>query len=75
MDKQLVKQFFDQTNLRDDVFKYIKGTLDEMLLADGYAGEDTKGYKHAADLLIKVQQKMLREFSIKQEANRPPRQL
>ena len=75
MDKQLVKQFFDQTNMRNEVFTYIKLALDEMLLKDGYSGEDTKGYKHANDLLIKVQQKMLNDFTVKDTRPKPPRQL
>ena len=75
MDKQLVKQFFDQTTMCNEVFTYIKLTLDEMLLKDGYAGEETKGYKHTNDLLIKVQQKMLNDFTVKDTRPKPPRQL
>lgn len=71
MDKQLLKRFYEDENMRVEVFRFVKQELDALALIKVYKGEDTKAFKEAKDTMIRVEQKLIAEFE--QKAPKQPK--
>lgn len=67
MNKQLLKQFFDQETMRIEVYKFFKSELDKMALDRVYKGADIAGIKEAKDVLIEVEKALQKEFIVAQK--------
>lgn len=66
MNNKLLKQFFDQEQMRIEVYKFFKHTLDEIALERVYKGEDTQGVKDAKEVLVRVERELQKAFVVKQ---------
>lgn len=65
MDTTLLKQFHDQEHMRNEVFKFLKTSLDKQALAMVIKGIDTTNLNVAYKALASAEQELVNEFSIK----------
>jgi formylmethanofuran dehydrogenase subunit C len=65
MDKELLKQFFQQEHVRIEVYKFMKQTLDEIALERIYKGEEVGGIKDAKEVLVRAETKLQNMFAVR----------
>lgn len=73
MNKELLKQFYQQEQVRDEVFAYLGATLDQLALAKLHKGEPVTGIKEAIDCLKKAESSLTVMFHEKQQTKDPRR--
>lgn len=62
MDKELLKQFYQQEHMRVEVYKFFKKVLDDIALERVYKGESTEGIKDAKQVLIRAEAELQTMF-------------
>jgi formylmethanofuran dehydrogenase subunit C len=65
MDKELLKQFFQQEHVRIEVYKFMKQTLDEIALERIYNGQEVGGIKDAKEVLVRAETKLQNMFAVR----------
>lgn len=71
----LLKRFYDEKNMREEVFTFIRSTLDEVSLQMVKTNEDTKNLSKAYTALDKVEAKLRAKYEHKLENKQTNRAL
>ena len=67
MDQELLKQFFQQENMRIEVYKHFKSVMDRVALERVYKGEDIGGIKDAKEIMAKAETELYNLFTPKKK--------
>jgi hypothetical protein len=68
MNERLLRQFYADKNLNNEVFEFLMLAGRELAADDAFEGEDTKGYKEVGRILEKAWDKLDQMF----EVEKPP---
>lgn len=69
MDKNLLKQFYEQEHMRKEVFMFIRENLNTLAVEMVKANKDTTNLSEAYKAIDRTEQKLTAEFSQKPKQN------